>query len=137
MLDYKCPASPSAGFNVCGLIERHEPQSELQKETSGYFSRWWLMVGVVLGGAIKKNKWHFNLLLKVSSRSLGSFCQVITCVNKCIYSCFFICFLQNKSNISKSMTRYNFDLQKFPLNAVKYMNRNSQKILSCKILENC
>lgn len=80
MLDYKCPASPSAGFNVCGLIERREPRCELQKETSGNFSRWWLTVGVELGEAIK-NKWHFNLLLIFTSKSFVSNGLVIRGIN--------------------------------------------------------
>lgn len=32
MLDYKCPGSPSTGFNVCGLIERHETECELREK---------------------------------------------------------------------------------------------------------
>lgn len=38
MLDYKCPASPSTGFNVCGLIERREPECELGEGGDGPIS---------------------------------------------------------------------------------------------------
>lgn len=73
MLDYKCPGSPSTGFNVCGLIERHETGA-----TGGRGNRICLkvVVGSVAGGVHVlepiKNKLHLSLLLLFTSRSVCS-----------------------------------------------------------------